>query len=85
MDFRLGKVIVQPVVSAVAANSQVTSVLSPLSAIVRIFHFPATSASESLAAGAGAVSTAGAAAAVLSAAGCFSVLAQPMRRTAAQQ
>src|SRR5262249_41963526 len=87
--FRLGKWISQPLGSALAIISYLTSVLSPFWFMVFISHFPATSLSE-IAAGGGGVG--GGAAAVIAAespmvslACCCSPLEQATTRTAAQQ
>src|SRR6266568_5172447 len=71
---RFGNLIDQPVVSAVAVNRYVTSVLSLVALIPFTFHFPATS--PSLSAG-GAGGGAGVAAAGVVSAGLFSDFAQP--------
>src|ERR1041385_2514149 len=85
--FRFGKWKAQPLESAVATNSYFTSVLSPFSFIVFICHFPATSASEMVGAGAGgggAAAVVAAESAMVPLACCWSGLEQPTS-TAAQQ
>src|SRR5688572_6368607 len=74
---RLGSVIVQPVVSALALSCETTAVVSPVSGTARTVHRPATSASEI---GAGAVVAATPAA--VSVVAASSDVAQPMRATA---
>src|ERR1041384_3990084 len=72
--FRLGRLRIQPLVSAVAVLESWTRTLSLFSAMVFISHLPTTSASES---GAGGGGGAGATAAVVSAAGGLAGLGDP--------
>src|ERR1051325_5744960 len=72
--FRLGRLRIQPVVSAVAGIESWAGRRSLFSAMVFISHLPATSASEI---GAGGGGGAGATAAVVSAAGGLAGLGHP--------
>jgi hypothetical protein len=78
-------VIVQPDVVDVALNTNVVAVVSPVVGTERMFHFPATSASEIAAGAAGTASVEDAMAAEVSAVAAWSFLAQPTSAAAQMQ